>query len=94
MFASASARYGRRVAFLGADSEDTSGGARAFLAAHPLSYPSYETSTEALSSITPVSGLPTTVFLDGSGKVVHVHIGQYGAQGTLEEDIRTYALGG
>jgi cytochrome oxidase Cu insertion factor (SCO1/SenC/PrrC family)/thiol-disulfide isomerase/thioredoxin len=94
MFAAASARYGRRVAFLGADSEDSGANARAFLAAHPVSYPSYETTTEALNSIAAVSGLPTTIFLDRSGKVVHLHIGQYGAQGTLEEDVRTYALGG
>jgi cytochrome oxidase Cu insertion factor (SCO1/SenC/PrrC family)/thiol-disulfide isomerase/thioredoxin len=93
LFASASAHYGRRVAFLGADSEDSSGNARAFLAVHPVSYPSYAVTTEALNAITPVSGLPTTIFLDPAGKVVHVHIGQYGAEGTLEEDIRTYALG-
>jgi cytochrome oxidase Cu insertion factor (SCO1/SenC/PrrC family)/thiol-disulfide isomerase/thioredoxin len=94
LFASASTRYGRRVAFVGADSEDTGNGARSFLAAHPVSYPSYQTTTEALSSLTPVEGLPTTVFLDRTGKVVHVHIGQYGAQGTLEEDIKSYALAG
>jgi cytochrome oxidase Cu insertion factor (SCO1/SenC/PrrC family)/thiol-disulfide isomerase/thioredoxin len=94
LFATASARYGRRVAFLGADSEDSGANARAFLAAHPVSYPSYRTTTEALNAITPVSGLPTTIFIDPSGKVVHVHIGQYGAEGTLEEDVRMYALGG
>ena len=94
LFASVSARYGRRVAFVGADSEDSGGNARAFLAAHPVSYPSYGVTTEALNAITPVSGLPTTIFLDPQGKVVHVHIGQYGAEGTLEEDIKTYALAG
>jgi hypothetical protein len=82
------------VAFVGADSEDTSTGARSFLAGHPVSYPSYQTTTEALGSLTPVEGLPTTIFLDRTGKVVHVHIGQYGAQGTLEEDIKSYALAG
>jgi cytochrome oxidase Cu insertion factor (SCO1/SenC/PrrC family)/thiol-disulfide isomerase/thioredoxin len=91
LFASASARYGRSVAFLGADSEDSSGGARSFLAAHPVSYPSYSTTTEALGSLTAVEGLPTTIFLDRAGKVVHVHIGQYGAQGTLEDDVKAYA---
>ena len=94
LFASASAHYGRHVAFVGANSEDTSANARAFLAAHPVSYPSYETTTEELNAIAPITGLPTTIFLNPSGKVVHVHIGQYGAQGTLEEDIRTYALSG
>ena len=59
-----------------------------------VSYSSYAVTTEALNGITPVSGVPTTIFLDPQGKVVHVHIGQYGAEGTLEEDIKTYALAG
>ena len=45
LFASASARYGRRVAFLGADTDDSAGDARTFLAQHPVSYPSYQTTT-------------------------------------------------
>jgi cytochrome oxidase Cu insertion factor (SCO1/SenC/PrrC family)/thiol-disulfide isomerase/thioredoxin len=94
LFASASAHYGRRVAFIGADAEDSSGNAHAFLSAHPVSYPSYETTTEALNSLAPVNGLPTTIFLNRAGKVVHVHIGQYGAQGTLDEDVKAFALAG
>jgi cytochrome oxidase Cu insertion factor (SCO1/SenC/PrrC family)/thiol-disulfide isomerase/thioredoxin len=93
LFASASAHYGRRVAFLGADSEDAAGNARSFLAQHPVSYPSYQTTTEALSPLAPIEGLPTTIFINPSGKVVHLHIGQYNAQGTLDQDIETYALG-
>ena len=45
LFAAASARYGRRVAFLGADTDDSAGDAQTFLANHPVSYPSYETTT-------------------------------------------------
>ena len=45
LFAVPSAGYGRRVAFLGADTDDSAGDARTFLAAHPVSYPSYQTST-------------------------------------------------
>ncbi len=94
LFATASAQYGTGVAFLGADAEDSSSSARAFLAAHPVSYPSFETTTEGLSSLAPIAGLPTTIYLNRAGKVVHVHIGQYNAQGTLDEDIKTYALSG
>ena len=94
LFATASAHYGTRVAFLGADAEDSSASARAFLAAHPVSYPSFETTTEGLSSLAPIAGLPTTIYLNRAGKLVHEHIGQYNAQGTLEEDIKTYALSG
>ncbi len=94
LLASASARYGRRVAFLGADAEDQAGDARSFLAAHRVSYPSYPASTAALNSLATIPGLPTTIYIGATGKVVHVHIGQYGAQTTLDEDIAAYALGG
>jgi thiol-disulfide isomerase/thioredoxin len=94
LLASASARYGRRVAFVGADSEDSASDARAFLTRHPVSYPSYQTTTEGLSSLAAIAGLPTTIFLNKAGKVVHVHVGQYQAQGTLDEDIESYTRSG
>ena len=94
LFAVASARYGRQVAFLGADTSDSPGDARAFLAQHPVSYPSYQTSIPGLSPLAPIAGLPTTIFINPAGKVVHVHTGQYEAQGTLDADIKSYALGG
>ena len=93
LFASASARYGRRVAFLGADANDSAGDARTFLAQHPVSYPSYPTTTTNLSSLAAIEGLPTTIFISPAGKVVYVHTGQYDAQGTLDQDIASYALG-
>jgi cytochrome oxidase Cu insertion factor (SCO1/SenC/PrrC family)/thiol-disulfide isomerase/thioredoxin len=94
LLASVSARYGRRVAFLGADAEDQAGDARSFLAAHPVSYPSYPASTAALDPLAAIPGLPTTIFIDRSGKVVHVHIGPYGTLATLEEDLGAYARSG
>jgi cytochrome oxidase Cu insertion factor (SCO1/SenC/PrrC family)/thiol-disulfide isomerase/thioredoxin len=87
LFAAASAMYGRRVAFLGADVEDSPGPASSFLAEHPVSYPSYATSLAALRPLALVGGIPTTIFIDSSGRVTHVHIGQYGAQGSLDEDV-------
>jgi cytochrome c biogenesis protein CcmG, thiol:disulfide interchange protein DsbE len=91
LFASASARFGRQVAFLGADTNDAPGEARAFLAQHPVSYPSYATATSNLSSLAVVAYLPTTLFIDRAGKVVFVHTGQYDAQGTLDAEVRQYA---
>lgn len=91
LFASASARYGRRVAFLGADTGDSPADARAFLAQHPVSYPSYPTTTPQLSALAAIEGLPTTIFINPAGKVVYVHTGQYDSQGTLDSDIATYA---
>jgi cytochrome oxidase Cu insertion factor (SCO1/SenC/PrrC family)/thiol-disulfide isomerase/thioredoxin len=91
LFAAASARYGRRVAFLGADVEDSAGSARSFLAAHPVSYPSYESSLDALGAITPVGNLPMTIFIGPAGRLAHVHIGQYQSQGSLDQDVESYA---
>jgi cytochrome c biogenesis protein CcmG, thiol:disulfide interchange protein DsbE len=73
LFAFASARYGRQVAFLGADAEDSPGDARSFLAQHPVSYPSYQTTASGPSSLASIAGLPTTIFSNRAGKVVHVH---------------------
>ncbi len=95
LFASSSALYGRRVAFLGVDTTDSAGDARAFLAAHPVSYPSYQApTTSGLASLAVIQGLPTTIFIDRSGHVAYVHTGQYFSQGTLDEDIDAYARSG
>ena len=90
LFASASQRYGRQVAFLGANTDDSPGDASAFLKHHPVSYPSYPTTTAGLASLAAIEGLPTTIFIGPSGKVLYVHTGQYETQGTLNQDIRTY----
>jgi cytochrome oxidase Cu insertion factor (SCO1/SenC/PrrC family)/thiol-disulfide isomerase/thioredoxin len=92
LFASAAARFGRQVAFLGADTQDSAGAAQSFLAKHPVSYPSYQTPFAGLSSFASIAGLPTTIFVSPSGKVLYVHTGQYVAQGTLDQDIQNYAL--
>lgn len=95
LFATASALYGKRVAFLGADNEDAAGYARAFMRAHPVSYPSYQTRTPDLSLLIPggIEGTPTTVFIPPTGKGLYWHTGQYLSQGSLDADIEDYALG-
>jgi len=93
LFASASARYGRQVAFLGANTSDSPADARSFLSEHPIHYPSYQTTTNDLSWLAQIEGLPTTIFINRAGKVVSVHTGQYDVQGTLDSDVRSYALG-
>jgi cytochrome oxidase Cu insertion factor (SCO1/SenC/PrrC family)/thiol-disulfide isomerase/thioredoxin len=93
LLAKASVQYGRKVAFLGADTEDQATSARSFLADHRVAYPSYQATTEDLSSLAAFEGVPTTLFFDRSGKLAYLHSGQYEAQGTLDRDIETYALG-
>ncbi len=95
LFATASALYGPKVAFLGADNEDLAGDARGFLSGHRVSYPSYQTQTNDLSVMLTggLEGTPTTVYIGANGKVLYVHIGQYLSQGVLDTDIQDYALG-
>ncbi len=92
-FAAASEQYGRQVAFLGADTNDSSGDAAAFLRAHHVSYPSYSATSRDIQQIVPggLEGTPTTVFINRAGKVTHVHTGPYDAQGTLDADIAAFA---
>ncbi len=93
LLATASAQYGRKVAFLGADTNDSTGDARSFLAQHPVSYPSYPVASTDLSSLAVLEGFPTTIFINRAGKVVFVHTGQYQSEAALDNDIQHYALG-
>jgi cytochrome oxidase Cu insertion factor (SCO1/SenC/PrrC family)/thiol-disulfide isomerase/thioredoxin len=93
LLAAASAQFGRKVAFLGADTNDSPGDARTFLAQHPVSYPSYSVASTNLSSLAVLEGFPTTIFINTAGKVVFVHTGQYQSEAALDNDIEHYALG-
>jgi len=96
LLATAAADYGRRVAFLGADVNDDTSDAQAFLSQHPVSYPSYQMSAGEITGILPqgLLGTPTTIFINRAGRIAGVHSGQYESQGSLDGDIGTYALGG
>jgi len=93
IFDRVSAIAGGEVAFLGADTDDTASAARAFLAAHPLAYPSYEVSLGALDQLAPVEGTPSTLFIDPAGQLVDVHPGEYANAAALERGVERYALG-
>jgi cytochrome oxidase Cu insertion factor (SCO1/SenC/PrrC family)/thiol-disulfide isomerase/thioredoxin len=93
LFATASATYGRRVAFVGVDTEDEPVAAKAFLSHHPVSYPSYQTSSQGLAGLANVGNLPTTIYLGPEGKVRYVHEGQYETAAVLDSDIARHALG-
>jgi thiol-disulfide isomerase/thioredoxin len=92
LFADASARYGRHVAFLGVDTNDSAADGRSFLASHHVSYPSYQSSSAELGSLAVIQGMPMTLYLNPDGKVIGRHIGQYQSLGSLENDIEHYAL--
>ena len=92
-FQRASAEYGRRVAFLGIDSGDSSrADALAFLKSLPVSYPSYYDHSGKLGEqITDSSFTPVTVFIARDGRR-YIHQGQYPNLAKLENDIQRYAL--
>lgn len=90
-----SARYGKRVAFLGVDSQDDADAAKTFLAEEPVPYPSYSDPGEEIADSLGASlGLPDTAFYDSSGKLVYLKQGPYAEGSELEADVRRYALKG
>jgi peroxiredoxin len=65
-----------KVAFLGVDSNDTDSAAKAFLAQVHVTYPAVSDPTASLATTYGLFGLPTTVFISPTGKVVGRHIGE------------------
>ena len=83
---------GTRVAFLGVDSMDNDGDARAFLKSYPVVYPSYIDGDGKVAQVfNGVGPLPKTVFYSRSGKLQYVHVGQYRDEAALRRDISRYA---
>jgi thiol-disulfide isomerase/thioredoxin len=90
-----SARYGKRVAFVGIDSKDSNAAARTFLDEFPVPYPSYSDPDRDISDLMGATvGLPNMAFYDSRGNRVFVKQGQYATQADLAADIRRYALRG
>jgi cytochrome c biogenesis protein CcmG/thiol:disulfide interchange protein DsbE len=89
-----SARYGKRVAFLGINSEDSDDAAATFLREEPVPYPSYTDPDKKIAESIGASGYPDTAFYDESGKLLYLKIGPYTNDSDLEADVRRYAVGG
>jgi cytochrome c biogenesis protein CcmG/thiol:disulfide interchange protein DsbE len=94
-FQRVAAEYGRRVAFVGIDSEDPSRtNARAFLKSLPVSYPSYYDESGALGEqLTDGHFTPATVFVPPRGKP-YIREGEYPSAAKLARDVQRYALNG
>lgn len=90
-----SARYGKEVAFLGLNSEDSEDAAATFLREEPVPYPSYsDPDSDVKDSIGASRGLPDTAFYDETGELVFLKQGPYVESSELEADVRRYALQG
>jgi thiol-disulfide isomerase/thioredoxin len=92
-FQRAAADYGKRVAFLGIDSEDSDDAASTFLAEAPVPYPSYtDPDKEIADAIGASLGLPDTAFYDRRGRLVYLKQGPYDDEEELRADIVRFAL--
>jgi cytochrome c biogenesis protein CcmG/thiol:disulfide interchange protein DsbE len=92
-FQRAAAGYGKRVAFLGVDTQDSDDAASTFLEEAPVPYPSYTDPDKDIGNAIGASlGLPDTAFYDRSGKLVYLKQGPYDDEAELRADIERYAL--
>ena len=92
-FQSLAEKRGGQIAFLGVNSNDSSGAAETFLAELPLPYPSYsDPDLEIAQELGgPSQAFPVTAFYDRSGKLVYTHPGQYRDEEALTADVNRYA---
>ena len=94
-FQQLAARYGKRVAFVGVNSEDSADAARTFLEEYPVPYPSYSDPDQDVAAVFNATlGFPSTAFYDRTGELVYLKQGGYGSQAELAADIRERAIGG
>ena len=75
------------VAFIGIDYQDQQQEAQQFLQKYHVTYPTGPDSSGSISVDFGVSNVPATVFIDRSGVVVRVHLGQVDAK-TLDAEIQ------
>jgi cytochrome c biogenesis protein CcmG/thiol:disulfide interchange protein DsbE len=88
----AAAAYGKRVAFLGVDSQDSDDAAKVFLEEAPVPYPSFGDGQEIADSIGAGRGLPNTAFYDREGNLCFLKQGPYTEHAELAADIQRFAL--
>lgn len=89
-----SIEYGKRVAFLGVNSDDNADGAAAFASEFPVSFPHLVDPDRKVARALQANGnWPTTAFYDARGRFVTVHQGNYKSEQDLRDAIERYALG-
>jgi cytochrome c biogenesis protein CcmG, thiol:disulfide interchange protein DsbE len=87
-----SAKLGKRVAFVGVDSDDSAAAAKTFLGELPVPYPSYtDPGSDIAKVIEATVGFPGTAFYDSQGTLAFVRQGQYPNKAALAADIKRYA---
>jgi thiol-disulfide isomerase/thioredoxin len=83
---------GKRVAFIGVNSNDSASGARGLLEQFPVSYPSYTDPDQKIAAVFNAAvAFPSTAFYDSKGELAYVRQGPYRDQRDLAADIERYA---
>jgi thiol-disulfide isomerase/thioredoxin len=91
-FQSQAAKQGKKVAFLGINSNDGEDSASDFLAEFPVPYPSYlDPDLKIADELEGALAFPATAFYDSSGELVYVRNGPYDSDAALAADIERYA---
>jgi cytochrome c biogenesis protein CcmG/thiol:disulfide interchange protein DsbE len=94
-FQSVAADYGKRVAFIGVDSDDSEEAAATFLEEYPVPYPSYSDPDQGIAEVFNATlGFPSTAFYDRSGELVFLKQGPYTDRADFAADVERYALQG
>ncbi len=91
---SQASKHAKDIAFLGVDSDDSSGSAETFLGELPVPYPSYSDPDKSIREQLHAVGYPATIFYDKDGNAVYTHQGQYRNEDQLAADIQRYAVMG
>ena len=93
-FQALSAKYGKRIGFIGVDSNDSEDAAATFLGEYPVPYPSYSDPDQKVAAVFDATlGFPATAYYDRSGERVFLKLGPYTSEAEFEADLRRYALG-
>lgn len=90
-FEKVSREQGKRIAFLGVNSNDNDTAAKEFASQFDLSYPSYKDPGSKVAQVfNGVAAFPVTVFYDARGKLRYMHQGGYTSEQRLRDDIKRY----
>ena len=85
-------KRGKKIAFVGVNSNDNDGNARKFLKKFPVPYPSYRDPDLGVSAeFNGVQAFPTTAFYDKTGRLAYLKQGAYASEEKLASDIDRYA---
>lgn len=94
-FQEVGADLGRRVAFIGINSDDDSDLAASFLGDNPVPYPSYSDPDREIADALGVTlGFPATAFFDSEGNQTYLKSGPYTSGAELTADVRRFAIDG